>query len=598
MPEKTLLFVLGSRYCGRAGLGGIGQSVSRNEKFVTNRQIEVAASETVGTHDQQRRGYRRVCCAIGFVVTLQVLGGAYASGFGGYPDEPAHLVTALMVRDFLAGQDFLHPWQFAQEYYLHYPKVAIGHWPPVFYGALGTWFLIVGASRGAAITFIAIVAATTASVIYFAGKRLIGRWAGVLAAVLLIASPVVQESSARVMTEHLVTLGMLVSTLCFARFARTARIGDGLGFGIVAAVAILTHGNAWALGLVPGVTIALTNGWHLLRRLGFWLAAVPVLVACVPWYVFTLRMQEGSWVGNVASFWVQAVPGFGWSIYLGVGLPVLIFTLIGVWGTVIRVKPRTEVAPEWAALASLAIATFILHCVVPVGMDDRYMVALVPSIVLFSAAGIDDIAHRLGTRLPIGVLRVGLALTLVAAFGVGSFALPLQLRNGGYYKALVRDVAAQVSKVPQIWVISSGSTGEGCLVAAVALQEARPGSYILSGRKILASGDWLWRNTQDRFDTPEKLTALLDEIPVTIIVIDDQVSPDQHRPYQDRLRKLVADEADRWKPIGSYPQMQEGVVVTNSLHVYARRPVSALTVGPPAIQRDRLVTLIGRNELR
>jgi hypothetical protein len=39
---------------------------------------------------------------LGFVVILQVLGGAYASGFGGYPDEPAHLVTALMVRDFIA----------------------------------------------------------------------------------------------------------------------------------------------------------------------------------------------------------------------------------------------------------------------------------------------------------------------------------------------------------------------------------------------------------------------------------------------------------------------------------------------------------------
>ena len=45
----------------------------------------------------------------------------------------------------------------------------------------------------------------------------------------------------------------------------------------VAAVAILTHGNAWALGLVPGITLALTNRWYLMGRPGFWLAAVPVL---------------------------------------------------------------------------------------------------------------------------------------------------------------------------------------------------------------------------------------------------------------------------------------------------------------------------------
>ena len=203
---------------------------------------------------------------LGFVVILQVLGGAYASGFGGHPDEPAHLVTSLMVRDFLADVKFHHPWQFAQEYYYHYPKVAVGHWPPVFYGALGIWSLLVGASRGAALMFNAILAATTASVIYFTGKRLIGRWAGILAAVLFVASPLVQDSSARVMTEHLSTLEMLVSTLSFARFTRTGQIGDGLAFGVVAALAILTHGNAWALGLVPGLTIALTKRWWLLRQ--------------------------------------------------------------------------------------------------------------------------------------------------------------------------------------------------------------------------------------------------------------------------------------------------------------------------------------------
>lgn len=79
------------------------------------------------------------------------------------------------------------------------------------------------------------------------------------------------------MTEHLLTLAMLVSTLCFARFARTGQTGHGLAFGVIAALAILTHGRAWALGLVPGLTIALTKRWWLLRRPGLWLSAVPVL---------------------------------------------------------------------------------------------------------------------------------------------------------------------------------------------------------------------------------------------------------------------------------------------------------------------------------
>jgi 4-amino-4-deoxy-L-arabinose transferase-like glycosyltransferase len=536
--------------------------------------------------------------ALTLVVVLQLLGGAYASGFGGYPDEPAHLITSLMVRDFIANFDFHNPWQFAQQYYLHYPKVAIGHWPPLFYAALGIWFLIIGASRVSALMFIALVAAATTTIIYFTGKHLIGRWAGIFASVLFAASPLVQESSARVMTEHAASLGMLVSTLCFARFANTGRIRVGLAFGTISAAAILTHGDAWALGLVPGLTLALTNRWYLLRRPGLWLAAVPVLVACVPWYVFTLDMSEGSWAGDVTSFWVQAVPAFGSSILMAVGLPLVIFALIGAWNTTIRIKPRVRVSPDWAALAGLVVATFVFHCIAPAGLDPRYMVPLLPSIVLFSAAGVDHIACRFGTRLSSRCVRVVLSVALIVAFSVDSFALPLRLRNGGY-AGLAAGVKARLANVPQVWLISSDSTGEGCLVAAVALQDRRrPGNYVLLGKKILAGGDWLGRNTQDRFDTPAKLKTLLDEIPVTVIVIDDRISPNSRLPYQDRLRKLVTSDTTKWAPIGSYAETRGGVVFANSLHVYARRPVAALTTTPPKVQHALLISLIGIKELR
>ena len=111
---------------------------------------------------------------------------------------------------------------------------------------------------------------------------------------------------------------------------------------------------------MPGITFALSNRWYLLRRLGFWLAPVPVVVTCVPWNVFwpgEIDVRGGS----VTSLFVDAAPGYVWFVYLGVRLPVFIFLLIGARETIIRVKPWTEVAPEWAALAGLAIATFILH---------------------------------------------------------------------------------------------------------------------------------------------------------------------------------------------------------------------------------------------
>lgn len=509
---------------------------------------------------------------LAIVVALQLLSGAFSSGFGAYPDEPAHFVTSLMARDFIASaniHNLTHPLQFARDFYYHYPKVAIGHWPPVLYAIASVWFLVLGATRATALLFIATTATVTATVIYFTGKRLIGTWAGILAAVLFVASPLVQQSSARFMSEHLSTLGLLVSTLLFARLANSGRIADGLLFGTASTLAILTHPNAWVLALLPPLTIALTNRWWLLRRAGLWVSILPPLFIAVPWYVFTLSMMEDG-VGDGQPFWIQG-PQFAWDIYAALGIAVVAFALIGAWTTLVRTKPRQAIAPEWAGLGALTVALVGLHSVIPTGAESRYMVPALPAVVLFSVAGIDYCARRFVPRQPHALTRVVLAGLVLAAFGVQCFALPLNLRNDGY-GAMVQDVVRRVGDAPQVWLVSAGATGEGALVASVALRDKAGASYVLRAKTILAGGDWSWGHTQDRFDTPAKLEELLNEIPVTIVVIDDLIPSTYQLPYQARLSKLVASEPKQWALLGSYDQVQEGIAYPHSLHVYVRAP--------------------------
>ena len=80
--------------------------------------------------------------------------------------------------------------------------------------------------------------------------------------------------------------------------------------------------------------------------------------------------------------------------------------------------------------------------------------------------------------------------------------------------------------------------------------------------------------------------------------IRHEIPPEQQRPYQDRLKRLVASRGDKWELIGSYSQTQDGIMFANSLHVYARRPVASLTIATPAIRLDRLRALMVRKELR
>src|ERR1039457_72543 len=77
-------------------------------------------------------------------ILLQHISGAYNADFAGNPDSPANHVTSIMISQYLRGGSWQSPMNFAEQYYIHYPQVAIGHWPPFFYLCAGIWGLILG----------------------------------------------------------------------------------------------------------------------------------------------------------------------------------------------------------------------------------------------------------------------------------------------------------------------------------------------------------------------------------------------------------------------------------------------------------------------
>ena len=100
------------------------------------------------------------------VLLLQVIGGAYSAALSGTEDEAAHYVTGLLFRDYVASGLRTTPIEYAEDYYLHYPKVGIGHWPPVFYALQAVWTLPFGASRTSVLLLMAVIAAALAWSLY------------------------------------------------------------------------------------------------------------------------------------------------------------------------------------------------------------------------------------------------------------------------------------------------------------------------------------------------------------------------------------------------------------------------------------------------
>jgi len=88
-------------------------------------------------------------------VVLQLANDSYGADFGAHPDEAAHVVTSLMVRDYMVGGfiEELNPVDYAKRYYDFFPKVAIGHYPPLFYMFGGAWLVLSASADWCLVSF-------------------------------------------------------------------------------------------------------------------------------------------------------------------------------------------------------------------------------------------------------------------------------------------------------------------------------------------------------------------------------------------------------------------------------------------------------------
>jgi hypothetical protein len=514
-------------------------------------------------------------------VLLQYVAGAYSSDFSSTSsDEAAHFVTALMVRDYLTSQSLLHPWQFAQQYYLHYPKVAIGHWPPGLYAALGIWLLAFGASRTAALFFMATVAALLATVTCMLGVARLGWWAGWFVGIALLALPLAQESTGQVMSEHLASLLMLVSSLQFVRAVGSGRSRDWALFGVIAAAALMTHASCLALAFVPPFFIVLTGRFSLITSRGLWASAAIVLVLCAPWYLAShgIRAEEGAFIGGGLGFVMQAALLFPTLIVTVLGLVLAPLAALGFWTRVIAPRRAGDLDPTWAVLVALLVAKVVLHVVIPAGVAPRYVLAGMPCLLLLAAAGIDRIATELDRHGTRRFLRPALAALALGALAGQGLTVPASTRGEGYALA-AGALTASVGGTPQVYLISSDSRGEGSWITGVATGERRPGSIVLRGSKVFAREDWLGRGTVERFESVGDVRALLDRIPVSTVVIDATTEEHERRGYHARLAAAVAD-SPAWERVADYPLLRFGSQHQSALHAYRRRSNGAQPAAP------------------
>lgn len=481
-------------------------------------------------------------------VILQIPSGAYHAEFGAYPDEPAHYVTSLMVREYVVEFKPVSPLAFAENYYAHYPKVAIGHWPPLLYLIQALWMLVFSQARAVILLELAATTAVLAYSVYSEARRWFGSTAALLAGLLLISLPIIQAYTDEEMSETLLVLMCFWSTIFFARYMDSERWQDSLWFGVFFSLAVLTKGSGWLLAIVPPVALLLTRKLRLVFRRSFWVSVLTVGVLCIPWQLMTMQMAERGWTGgsqpNIA-YTVSALGellGLLWRI-LGPVLAVL--CAIGVLVSILR----KHVSSRAAALFALLFADWIFHAIVPAGVEDRKMIIAVPALVMFVFAGGFWVADRLPIQGSLARWRSAVVVIFAGlAFFLQTFTIPRE-KHYGYIEA-ARFITSDSRLRGATILVSSKSVGEGLLVSEMAMRKPRPERTVIRATKALAQVDWNGSHYRALFTTPQQILEYLDQHRIDLVVIDN-LAGENTFSHHELLRRTI-DQSGRFQPIATF----------------------------------------------
>jgi 4-amino-4-deoxy-L-arabinose transferase-like glycosyltransferase len=490
-------------------------------------------------------------------LVFQWLGGAFSGDFSQNSDEAAHYVTGLMVHDYLRAFPWPAPMPFARAFYDEYPKVALGHWPPFFYVVEAGWMLVFSPSRASMVTFIAAIDAGLALTLFLCLRHRTGNLIAAAAAAGLECLPLLQVFEHRVMPELLSALLLLCAALCFARFLRTERVGDSLGFGVVAALAIMTKPNGLALALLPPFAIIAANRLALAKRFSFWAPGLVVAVVCGPWYVAALPLMENgapsfTSIGSAASHFG---PHYGTALLAITGWALNPLAALGFLDAIVLPWPRRRVGADAAALAGLLASVLVFHIfIVPLG-ELRHMLPAAVAVVAFAAIGMRRCVAVLEASGVPGRAAFGMVISLTAiAFALVTFAVPQEANSGA------ADVAETILAHPEwrhdVVLVSSQGNGESAIIAEIAMREGRPGHRVLRASKVLSTSGWDGSGYRLLFSTSEAAMAYLDTIPVGIIVIDTIPRPDKPRDEHTlMLSSFLEHDRTDWRPVSLPPPL-------------------------------------------
>lgn len=496
----------------------------------------------------------RVCAFFLILIvtfTLQLRSGAYRAELAHYSDEASHLMNGLLLRDYI--RDSVHqaaaldPVEYAKAYYLNYPKIAPGMWPPLFHFILGMLLLFGGPPHATALALVGVMTAWTTWRLWRITERFAGMVVATVVAALFLWIPAVVDLTGVVMVDAAVAAVALEATYWFAEYAASGRQRHAVTFGFFAAACCLTKGNGLAVLVVPAIFIVLTGRIDLLRQRGLYYAALIVLVLAMPIVVISYRLDAAIGDFGPVTFGIARGRASMYGAFLWDQLTPILIALATI-GTVMSLSPaarrsRHDQRTLPVALTALCLAVLSFHAFNPhISAALRYMMPAIAPLLALAGLGLSGITRLAASAQRRRVMQLAmLVLATLVATTVRPSAIVYPPTTWRDATNLLR--SADMLAGRRVLVISD-ENGEGAFVSDVAISEPRPRATVVRGSKLLATDDWNGHDLRLHYSSSAALMQELEDLHIRYVVVDRGAAA-RRLPYAGVVSDLVTEQSGR-----------------------------------------------------
>lgn len=486
---------------------------------------------------------------------MQGTRGDWHNGWAAQDDAPGHLVSSLLIRQYVldglpSGKP---PMEYAYDFYHRFPKVGVGHWPPLFHMVLAAWMLAVPLEPAWILGLQALLAGVLATLTTLLGSLVLGfrrACAAGLAAVLTL--PVAMSLNAA-MADILTAVFVAAGLLAFIYYWRSPRLASSLAFGFSLAAALLTKPSGACLALVPPLCVLFLRRWRLLAAPSFWLLFLPAIVLYTPWHFTFLPLMLDGWVPPRrlrSALW--AIPAasvlniarsIGW-----IGLPFILYRLC---------RPRLR--GSWMIIAASLLGVYILLSFVAPVMELRHFTTAAPALALLAAGGIREISRPQRVWLEPALWTILFASLILPAFRSPNL-VPARL----VVDELLETPAARV------WLVGGSAWLEGEVTAEAALRRPSGGLIVYRASNIFVKENWSGRRSKPLVRSTDEALILLDRCLIQFVIIGDKAPP--------FLAAAIASDPGTWRRRSMRVPFQKGAVFER---ISPPRP----GLGDPVIQK-------------